>query len=207
MSTTMTARPRWRRLAGDLSFQTFLGMVAGVALGILAPRAGTAMQPLATAFIALIRMMVGPIIFCTVVHGIAGMGDMRKVGRVAIKALIYFEIVTTLALVIGMAMVNLWRPGAGMNIDLGHINHAIGHHLAAKGAHNSPAIFLLSIVPRSFVGAFVTGQILQVLFVSVLFAAVLLAVGERGKPLLELIGTISKVLFRIIGFIMYTAPI
>ena len=146
------------------------------------------MKPLGDAFIKLIKMLIAPIIFCTVVHGIASMEDMKKVGRVGVKALIYFEVMTTLALIIGLVVVNLWQPGAGMNIDPAHARHQRrSPPIPPRPASRARVEFFLHIIPATFVGAFADGEILQVLLFAILFAFALHWLGERGKPLLDII--------------------
>ena len=165
------------------------------------------MKPLGDAFIKLIKMLIAPIIFCTVVHGIASMSDMKKVGRVGLKALIYFEVMTTVALVIGLIIVNLWQPGAGMNVDPASFDtKAIATYTAQAGEQRT-VDFLLHIIPATVVGAFAEGEILQVLFVAILFAFALHALGERGKPLLGIIDQTAHVFFGIVGIVMKVAPL
>jgi aerobic C4-dicarboxylate transport protein len=191
----------------QLWFLVLIAMVLGIALGHLYPEAGARMEPLGDAFIKAIRVLIAPIIFCTVVHGIASMADMAKVGRVALKALIYFEVLTTLALVIGLLAVNVFKPGVGMNVDLSHVGtSSLAPYLAQSHARTTTE-FLLSIIPNTFVGAFSEGNVLQVLFVSVLCGFALSAMGQAGKPLTELIGTVAQMFFRIVGIVMWAAPI
>lgn len=191
----------------DLSIQVFIGMLAGALLGYLWPSLGESMQPLGDLFIRLVRMVVAPIIFCTVVHGIASVGEAKKVGRVAIRALIYFEIVTTLALVLALVLVNLWQPGAGMNVDVSTLQSGAVAAVEENTGEVGYGQFLLHIVPDSAVGAFAEGDVLPVLFFSVIFAFALLALGEKGRPMLEGVEMVAQVFFKIIGFVMYVAPI
>src|SRR5204862_92415 len=163
------------------------------------------MKPLGDAFIKVIRMLIAPIIFCTVVHGIVGMKDLKKVGRVALKALIYFEVVTTLALVVGLVLVNLWRPGAGMNVDPGTIDTTSIQSYTSQAGQQSVSEFVVHIIPATIVGAFAEGEILQVLFFSVLFAFALSLLGERGRPLVTMIDLASQVLFRIVAVLRLTS--
>jgi aerobic C4-dicarboxylate transport protein len=149
-------------------------------------------------------MLVAPIIFCTVVHGIASVGEAKKVGRVAVKSLIYFEVVTTIALILALVLVNLWAPGAGMHVDLKTLAD-IGVKAPAEAVTFGQ--FLLNLVPASAVGAFAEGEVIPVLFFSLLFAFGLLALGSKGKPLVDSIHSITQVLFKMIGFVMYLAPI
>jgi aerobic C4-dicarboxylate transport protein len=205
----MTAgKPRGRfGVFGRLWFQVLVGMAAGILLGKLAPDTGAAMKPLGDAFIALIRMLIGPVIFCTVVHGIAGMDDMRRVGRVAFKAIVYFEVVTTIALVFALVAVNLWKPGAGMNIDPHALDTKAVAGYVAQSHQQSVPDYILHIIPQTFASAFTTPEVLPVLFVSVLFAFALVLVGPPARPVLNLIEGASAVFFRIVGLVMWAAPI
>ena len=201
------ARPRPTRWWGQLWIQVLVAMAAGVLLGIFDPDLAVKMQPFGDAFIKAIRMLIGPIIFCTVVHGIAGMRDMRRVGRVALKAIVYFEVVTTAALLVALVGVNLWRPGAGMNVDIHKLDaHAVAGY-AAQAHSGGFGQYLLHIIPTTFPGAFTQPEVLQVLFASVLFAFALSAVGPAGKPVVDLIESLSKVFFKTVGYVMYVAPI
>ena len=192
---------------GRLWFQVLVGMAAGIVLGKIAPDTGAAMKPLGDAFIALIRMLIGPVIFCTVVHGIAGMDDMRRVGRVAFKAIVYFEVVTTIALVFALVAVNLWKPGAGMNIDPHALDTKAVAGYVAQSQQQSVPDYILHIIPQTFASAFTTAEVLPVLFVSVLFAFALVLVGRPARPVLTLIEGASQVFFRIVGLVMWAAPI
>ncbi len=205
-AATDTPPPRARGHIG-LSVQVVVGMLLGVLVGVLFPHLGLRMQPLGDGFIRLIRMLIAPIIFCTVVHGIVGIGGMRKAGRVALKALIYFEIMTTLALIVGLVVVNIWRPGDGMNVDPHLLNTASAKAYVTAAEHQDLLDFAMNIIPKTLVGAFAEGNLLAVLFVSVLFAAVLPAMGEQATPILRLIESLNAALFRIIGLIMVVAPI
>jgi aerobic C4-dicarboxylate transport protein len=196
-------RPWWRQLYGQVLIATLLG----IAFGHFFPKTGDALQPLGDAFIQAIRMIIAPVIFCTVVAGIARMGDLRRVGRVALKAIAYFEIATTMALVLALFAVNVLRPGAGMHVDPASISTDAIKTYAAQANQTSVSGFLLHIIPSSAVGAFAAGDVLQVLFFSVLFAFALVLVGEPGKPMLILLDAASKVLFRVVGIIMLAAPI
>jgi aerobic C4-dicarboxylate transport protein len=187
-----------------LSVQILLAMVLGVTVGYVRPGTAGALKPLGDLFIKLVRMLVAPIIFCTVVHGIASVGEAKKVGRVAIKALIYFEVVTTVALILGLLLVNSWAPGAGMHVALTSLADS-GVRAPAKPLTFGQ--FLLSLVPESAVGAFSEGEVIPVLFFSVMFAFGLLALGPKGKPLVDTIHSIAQVLFKMIGFVMWLAPI
>ena len=203
MNATHSARPWYR----TLWIQVLLAMVIGVLLGHFAPQAGTAMQPLGDAFIKLIRMLIAPIIFCTVVLGIARMNDMSRVGRVALRTLVYFEVLTTLALVIGLVTVNLWQPGAGMNIGASSLDAGSVKGYIAQTQSQGVVPFLMNIIPSTVVGSLADGNILQVLFLSVLFGATLTALGEHGQPLVNVLEVVSRMLFGAVAIVMYAAPV
>jgi aerobic C4-dicarboxylate transport protein len=191
----------------QLWFHVLAAMVVGIALGHLYPHIGAEMQPLGDAFIKAIRVLIAPIIFCTVVHGISSMANMAKVGRVALKALIYFEVLTTIALVIGLVAVNLFQPGVGMNVDLSQVDTASVAPYLEQTHKQTTTQFLLNIIPNSFVGAFVEGNVLQVLYVAVLCGFALSWLGARGKPVVDLIDAASQMLFRIVAIVMWAAPL
>jgi len=191
----------------SLYVQVLIAIVIGVTLGHLYPETGAAMKPLGDGFIKLIKMIIAPIIFCTVVVGIAGMEDMKKVGKTGGYAILYFEVVSSIALVIGLIIVNVAQPGAGMNVDPATLDAKAIAQYAAPGQMQSTTAFLLNIIPTSVVDAFAKGDMLQVLFFSVLFGYALHAFGERGKPVFVLIERLSHVLFGIVGVIMKVAPI
>jgi aerobic C4-dicarboxylate transport protein len=182
------------------------GIIGGILFGLVDPAHAAAMKPLGDGFIKLIRMVIAPIIFCTVVAGVANVGDMRKLGRVGIKALLYFEVVTTLALGTGLIVVTLVRPGAGMNVNVATLDPAAVQQYAGTGKALSTVDFLLNIIPDTLVNAFAKGEILQVLLVSILAGLALGAVKD-GKPLIRAIDIVAQVLFRIVGFIMKAAPL
>ena len=191
----------------QLWFLVLVAMVIGIALGHFYPDAGAAMEPLGDAFIRAIRVVIAPIIFCTVAHGIASMADMAKVGRVALKALIYFEVLTTIALIIGLVAVNVFQPGVGMQVDLAHIDTSSVATYLAQTQNRTTAQFLLNIIPNTFIGAFSEGNVLQVLYVSVLCGFALSAMGSAGRPLTDLIGMAAQMFFRIVAIVMWAAPI
>jgi len=178
-----------------------------VLVGNFYPQVGESMKWLGDLFIKLIKMLIAPIIFCTVVHGIASMEDMKKVGRVGIKALIYFEVMTTLALIVGLIVVNLWQPGAGMNVDVNSLDTKAIAAYTSKAAEQNTVEYIMHIVPSTVVGAFAEGEILQVLFFALLFGFALFGLGERGKPLLGIIDQTAHVFFKIVGIVMRVAPI
>lgn len=202
-----TAPAGGKKFYKSLYVQVLVAIAIGVALGHFYPSVGESMKPLGDAFIKLIKMLIAPIIFFTVVHGIAGMEDMKKVGRVGLKALIYFEVLTTVALVLGLVIVNLWQPGHGMNVDANALDTKAIASYAAKAKEQGIVDFLLHVIPGTVVGAFAEGEILQVLFVAVLFAFGLHSLGDRGRPLLHLIDQASGVFFRIVAILMKAAPI
>ena len=190
----------------SLYAQVLFAIVCGVVLGHFFPEQGAALKPLGDAFIKLIKMLIAPIIFCTVVTGIAGMQDMKKIGRVGGKALLYFEVVSSFALVIGLLVVNIIKPGAGMNADVSTLDtSALGSY---TGAAQSQGIvsFLLNIIPVTVVDAFAKGEILQVLLFSVLLGFAFAHAGERVRPVVQLIDQLSQGLFIVVGFIMRLAP-
>jgi len=190
-----------------LYVQVLAAIILGVLLGYAYPATGEAMKPFGDGFIKLIKMLIGPIIFVTVVHGIASMGDLKKVGRVGVKALLYFEIVTTLALVLGLTVINILQPGVGMNIDAGALDTKGIESYITQSKEESAVGFILGIIPNTFFSAFTDGNILQILLIALLFAFALQSLGARGKPVLTLIEQISEVLFKIVGFVMRLAPI
>jgi aerobic C4-dicarboxylate transport protein len=200
---TRRGRPWWTQLW----VWVLIGMGAGIALGMAAPDAAVAMGPFGDAFIKLIRMLIAPIIFCTVVTGIAHMADMARVGRVAIKAIVYFEVMTTVALIVGLLAVNILQPGAGMNVDVSKLNPAVVEPYV-KLTHDVGFVpFVMNIIPNTFVGAFTDGNILQVLFIAILSGFALVWIGERAKPFVDLVDIAAKMVFFIVGLVMWTAPL
>jgi aerobic C4-dicarboxylate transport protein len=191
----------------SLYFQVLTAIALGVLLGHFYPQLGEQMKPFGDAFIKAIKMIIAPIIFCTVVHGIASMQDMKKVGRVGLKALIYFEALTTLALIVGLIVANTLQPGAGMNIDPSTIDTKAIQGFVAKSREQGTVQFLMDIIPNTVVGAFAQGEILQVLFFAVLFAFGLQMLGARGQVLLGVIDQASHALFAVVGIIMKAAPL
>ena len=194
-----------RRIHHNLTFQVLFAISLGVMLGLVAPGAARSMKPVGDTFINLVRMVITPVIFLTIVLGIANMSDLRKVGRVGGKALLYFEIVTTFALAIGLIVVNVTKPGAGLDVS------ALARGDVTKYAEAGKALtfveFVTHIVPSSVVGAFAAGDVLQVVFFAVLFGVALAFTGESGRPLTEILDRLSKVFFRIVAIVMKVAPI
>ena len=193
-----------RRLSRNLTVQVLAAISCGVLLGVLAPATGKAMQPVGQTFINLVKMVITPVIFLTVVLGIARTSDLKKVGRVGIKALLYFEVVTTLALGIGLVVVNLIRPGVG--IDASHISAADAAQYTT-GAKVSLIEVLTHIVPSSIVGAFANGEILQVVFFSILFGVALASLGAAGAPVTRGLEYLEAIFFKIVAMVMRVAPI
>src|SRR6201987_3950348 len=191
----------------SLYFQVIVAIVIGVLLGFFAPQWGEAMKPLGDAFIKLIKMIIAPIIFCTVVIGIAGMEDMKKVGKTGGLALLHFEIVSSIALIIGLLIVNFVQPGAGMNVDPATLDTKGVAAYTKPGQMQSTQEFLLNIIPNTFLDAFARGEILQVLLIAVLFGFCLHKFGGRGTLVFDMIEKTSHVLFAIVGVIMKVAPI
>jgi aerobic C4-dicarboxylate transport protein len=196
-----------RELFGSLYLQVLVAIVAGVLVGRFFPDTGAALEPLGVGFVKLIKMLIAPIIFCTVVLGIAGMEDMKKVGKTGGLALLYFEVVSSFALIVGLVVVNVVRPGEGMNIDVASLDASAVAKYTTPGAMQGVTEFLLNVIPTSVVDAFAKGDILQVLLFSVLFGFALHAAGGRGSTLFELIERFSQVMFRIVAIVMRLAPI
>jgi aerobic C4-dicarboxylate transport protein len=203
MSTSPVRKPFYQ----SLYLQVITAIVIGVLLGHFWPSTGEAMKPLGDAFIKLIKMIIAPIIFCTVVLGIAGMEDMKKVGRTGGLALLYFEVVSTLALIVGLVMINLLQPGHGMNVDPATLDTQAIAAYTGPGKMQSTTEFLLNIIPNTVIDAFAKGEILQVLLFSVLFGFALHKFGGRGTLVFDLIEKTSHVLFAVVGIIMKAAPI
>jgi len=190
-----------------LYVQVLFAIAMGVLLGVFYPELGTKMKPLGDGFIKLIKMIIAPVIFCTVVAGIAGMQDMKKVGRVGGKALLYFEVVSTFALAIGLVVANLVKPGAGFNVDAAHLDASAIAQYTDKAKSQSTVDFLLNIIPNTFVDAFAKGDILQVLLIAILFGVALSLLGERGRPMTKIIDDFSHVIFGVVNIVMKLAPI
>ncbi len=195
------------RLVSSLYFQVLLAITIGITLGHFYPDTGTAMQPLGTGFIKLIKMIIAPIIFCTVVIGIAGMEDMKRVGKTGGYALLYFEVVSTIALVIGLVVINVVQPGSGMHIDPASLDQKSISKYTAPGQMQTVTDFLLNIIPTSVFDAFARGDMLQVLFFSILFGFALQRLGGRQNILFTYIEKSSELLFAIVHMLMKVAPI
>ena len=196
------------RILRSLYVQVLVAVVAGALIGYLWPETGVALKPLGDGFIRLIKMLIGPIVFCTVVLGISGMEDLKKVGRTGGLALVYFEVVSTIALVIGLVVVNVVRPGAGMHVDPATLDtSAVAQYASQAQQAGGFADHVLNVIPTTIIGAFASGDVLQVLLFSVLFGFALHAVGGRALALYAMIEQFSSALFRIVGWIMRLAPI
>jgi aerobic C4-dicarboxylate transport protein len=208
MSTDALASPapsqRWYR---SLYVQVLIAIAIGVLLGHYFPESATQFKPLGDGFIKLIKMMIAPIIFCTVVTGIAGMENMKAIGKTGALALLYFEVVSTIALIVGLVIVNVAQPGAGMNVDVSQLDAKAVATYAKAAEQQSIVDFLLNVIPSTIFDAFAKGDILQVLLFSVLFGFALHAVGERARPIFDFVDRFGAVMFRIVGMIMKLAPI
>ncbi|NTJ10712.1 dicarboxylate/amino acid:cation symporter [Rhizobium lusitanum] len=190
-----------------LYVQVLTAIAAGILLGHYYPQLGTSLQPLGDAFIKLVRMVIAPVIFLTVTTGIAGMSDLKKFGRVVGKAFIYFLTFSTLALIVGLIVANVVQPGAGMHINPATLDTKAVTNYAAQAHDASVVGFLMNIIPDTIVGAFAKGDILQVLFFSVVFGIALGAAGERGRPVTDLLQALTTPIFRMVALLMKFAPI
>ncbi len=190
-----------------LYIQVLIAIALGILLGYVAPEWGKSVKWLGDAFIALIKMMIAPIIFCTIVHGIASIGDLKKVGRVGLKALVYFEVVSTIALLIGVLVGEVVRPGAGFNADVTKLDGKSVEKYAKLAADDSVTGHIMALIPKSFFDAFATGDLLQVLLISILTGVVVTGMGQRGEAITHAIDTMGQIFFRIIGLVVKLAPI
>ncbi|WP_340053247.1 C4-dicarboxylate transporter DctA [Pseudomonas sp. JAI120] len=199
------SKSRWY---SQLYVQVLIGIVIGAAIGYFVPDIGAKLQPLADGFIKLIKMLLAPIIFGTVVVGIAKMGSIKDVGRIGVKALLYFEILSTVALVIGLIVVNIVKPGVGMNINVNALDgSAISKYSQAASEQGGTIDFFLNIIPSTFLGAFSNGVMLQVILISVLMGIALVQMGETSKPLINTIDLFLQGLFKIVAMVMRLAPL
>ncbi|MGJ4968396.1 dicarboxylate/amino acid:cation symporter [Bradyrhizobium sp. HKCCYLRH1073] len=209
VSMAGTAAPK-RGLFGSLFFQVVAALVLGILIGVFAPETAQGLKFFSDAFLRLIAMVVAPIVFCVVVHGIASAGDLRKVGRVGVKSLVYFEGMTTIALAFGLVLALVFSPGHGMNIDVSKLDakqlasFADNAHKLQGGGFGG---FILNIIPPTAFDAFARNDVLQVLFFAVIFGVSLALVGEPGKPMVDLIESVAKVLFKAMGLIVRVAPL
>lgn len=203
----MTTAKRKTPIYKVLYFQVICAIVIGILLGTFMPEIGAKMKPLGDGFIRLIKMIIAPVIFCTVVTGIAGMENMKTVGKTGGLALLYFEVVSTIALIIGLAIVNTIEPGVGMHVDPSTLDATAVAAYTGPGKMQSTTEFIMNIIPNTVVGAFAEGEILQVLFFSVLFGFALHKFGGRGTLIFDVIEKSSHVLFQMVGMIMRVAPV
>ena len=203
---TATSAARRGRL-GPLWLQVLVALALGVIVGFVAPATGIALKPLGDAFIKLIRLTLAPIVFGTVVVGIARMGDLREVGRVGLKALVYFEVVSTVALLLGVLAVQWWRPGAGMHVDARTLDASAVAAYSASAHHLAAVSFVMDIIPSSIGDAFVRGSILQIVVFAVLFGLALATMRDRARPLVELIDVGLQGMFGVVRLIMVLAPL
>lgn len=191
----------------SLYVQVIIAILVGILLGVLYPSFAIKLKPLGDGFIKLVKMMISPIIFCTIINGIAGMQDTKKLGRVGLKAIVYFEVVTTLALIIGLVVINILKPGVGMNIDPSTLDAKSAEAFIAKGQTGGWQDFILNIIPESIVNSLATNNLLQILFFSILLGFALSKIGEKAKPLLAGIKSLESALFAIIKILMRVAPL
>jgi aerobic C4-dicarboxylate transport protein len=194
----------WYRV---LYIQVLIAVLAGIVTGYFFPDFAKTLQPLGDGFIKLVKMIIAPIIFCTVVHGIASMGDAKKLGRIGIRTLVYFEVVSTFALILGLIVVNVWKPGAGLHINAATLDPNTASAYAEKGHAQNTVDFLLNIIPKTFFDAFASGDILQVLLISILTAFAISALGDKGKPVLAIVVYGEKIFFGIMQIIVQIAPL
>ena len=187
--------------------QVIIGVVLGVIVGAAFPDTGKTLKPLGDAFIKLVKMLIAPIIFCTVVHGIASMGEVKRLGRLGAKTVFYFETVSNVALLIGLVVVNLVKPGEGFNVDPATLDSKLTEGYVQRAESLSVVGFLMNIIPETFLQPFVTGDLLQILFIAILAAFALTALGEKGEPLLRGIERISEVFFAVMRIVVKFAPI
>lgn len=210
MSIRALVAPRlWKK--PSLSVQVFVAAALGIAIGVVAPGLGASLQPLSTLFLHMIKMLIAPLLFATLTVGIAGMGDHKRLGRIGLKTIVYFEIATTLALVIGLAVANLFQPGSGVHLVPGGADAAaqmasITGNAAAQGSHGLMDT-LLSLIPTSVVQAMAEGNVLQIVVFSVFFGLALAAAGEKGRPTLRVLESLNDVMFKFVGYVMVFAPL
>jgi len=200
---TKTHRP-WYTV---LYIQVLIAIAIGILIGHFWPNLGTALKPLGDGFIALIKMMIGPVIFCTVVHGIGSMRDLKKIGRVGVKTLVYFEVVSSLALIIGLIVGELLQPGKGFNIDVASLDPKAVAGYVSKAKEEGIVAHLLAIIPDTFMGAFAKGDLLQILLISILSGFAITRLGKLGEKINDVVDAMAKIFFGVIGIIVRAAPI
>ncbi|MBL8445157.1 MAG: C4-dicarboxylate transporter DctA [Zoogloeaceae bacterium] len=197
-----------KRFHKTLFGQVVIALILGVIVGVVWPEFATKLKPLGDGFIKLIKMIIAPLVFCVVVHGICSTGDLKKVGRVGVKALVYFEIVTTFALALGILLAYVLQPGVGMNVDPSSLDaSAMAAYTDRVAQATSTVDFIMRIIPSTFIDAFAKGDILQVLLIAILFGTAVAALGERGRPVTSAIDSLAHVFFKLIGFIVKLAPL
>lgn len=201
------SRGRAHRKRDTLYVQVLAAIVLGALVGFVEPSWGVALQPLGDGFIKLIKMLIAPLIFVTVVAGIAGMGDLKRIGRVGLKSLVYFEVLTTIALAIGLIVVNLFHPGAGMHANAAALDTKSVAGYITQAKSQSVVEFFLNIIPSTVVGAFANGDVLEVLLLAILFACALTRLGDHSRPILNLINDLARVIFGIVGIVVRLAPL
>jgi aerobic C4-dicarboxylate transport protein len=192
---------------GILYVQVLVAMGLGILVGYFFPQLGVSLKPLGDGFIKLVKMMIAPIIFCTVVHGIASMGDLRRLGRTGWKTLLYFEVVSSLALLIGLVVVNMLKPGAGFNLDVTTLDPQVAQTYLSKAHASGPMDFVMNIIPGSFLGAFTSGDLLQVLFIAILTSLSITLLPCKGQAVLRVVEEASKLFFGVMGIVIKFAPI
>jgi proton glutamate symport protein len=197
------AEPRSAWRAPSLTTQIFIGLVAGILIGYLWPSGGVAIKPLADVFLRMIKMIIAPLLFATLVVGIAGSGDLKAMGRIGLKAIIWFELATTVALIVGLVMMNVFRPGAGVTVPMADTQELATMARSQQSAWD----ILLHLFPTSIVDAMAKGDILQIVVFATIFGVALAAIGEKGRPLVELLDAVAHVMFRFTGYVMRFAPI
>src|ERR1700739_131391 len=190
-----------------LYIQVLIAVLVGIAIGLFPPKTGIALKPLGDAFVSLIRMMIAPVIFCVIVQGIASMSDLKKVGTLGVKTLIYFEVVSTLALIIGIAVAVVFHPGAGLNIDAATLDPKASAIYVGRAEETGLIPFLLGFIPKTFIGALADGEVPQVLLISILTGFTIANMGEIGKQALSGIEVANKVVFGIVRIVVRSAPL
>ncbi|WP_245633663.1 C4-dicarboxylate transporter DctA [Amycolatopsis jejuensis] len=208
MSVMSTGRFFKQAFTSKLYLTVLVAIVLGALVGFLWPRTGTALQPVGTGFIALIQMLIAPVVFCTIVTGIASAGELASVGRIGVKALVYFEVLTTIGLIIGLVVMDVVRPGDGIHADPASLKlSGAAQQYVQTGENQHWYDFLVNIIPKTAVSAFTEGNVLQVLLISILFAVAIKAMGKRGEPLLHGIERVGEATFGIVRLVMYLAPL
>ena len=192
---------------GILYLQVLVAMGLGILVGYFFPQLGVSLKPLGDGFIKLVKMMIAPIIFCTVVHGLASMGDLKRLGRTGWKTLLYFEVVSSLALLIGLVVVNMLKPGVGFNLDVTTLDPQVAQSYLSKAHASGPTDFVMNIIPASFLGAFTSGDLLQVLFIAILTSFSITLLPGKGQAVLRVVEEASKLFFGVMGVVVKFAPL